>query len=119
VRDRLANRRAHEEYISALSAERWARWEAAIGSGDDRALGALDRLLADMARKTDRGGDEPTARELQILDLMSRGHTARSAASELGVSRETVKSHLRNLSAKMDTRSTTQAVAEAIRRRLI
>jgi DNA-binding CsgD family transcriptional regulator len=118
VPGRTANARAHEKYIAALAEERWARWEAGIETREDKALGALDRLLEDMGRKRELG-DEPTERELEVLRLVAAGRTARQVADTLGISNETVKSHLKKLNLRLAAKTGTHAVAIAWRRGLI
>ena len=60
-----------------------------------------------------------TKRERQILTLLSGGMTNEKAAKELGISAETVQSHVRNAMTKLDADTRTQAVATAIRQALI
>ena len=60
-----------------------------------------------------------TKRERQILTLLSGGMTNEKAAKELGISAETIQSHVRNAMTKLDADTRTQAVATAIRQALI
>jgi DNA-binding NarL/FixJ family response regulator len=60
-----------------------------------------------------------TKRERQILTVLSGGMTNEKAAKELGISAETVQSHVRNAMTKLDADTRTQAVATAIRHALI
>ena len=57
--------------------------------------------------------------ELMVLRYASRGLTTGETAVAVGRSIETVKSHRKHARWKLDARTTTQAVAEAIRRYLI
>lgn len=59
-----------------------------------------------------RGGTELTTREIEILDLVSRGLTTRSIADRLQIVDPTVKFHLKNIRAKFNARSTSEAVAQ-------
>lgn len=52
-------------------------------------------------------------RELEILELMARGHTNQQIADALFISLNTVKTHASNLFAKLDVRRRTQAVRRA------
>ena len=61
----------------------------------------------------------PTARELEVLKLVSDGLPNREIGTRLFLSEETVKSHVRNLLAKLRTRSRAHAVAVGFRRGLI
>ena len=60
-----------------------------------------------------------TPRELAVLRLVSMGAQSREVAEALGLSEETVRSHLKKAQSKLGARSRTQAVAEALRQQLI
>ena len=60
-----------------------------------------------------------TPRQLAVFRLLSVGMSLKEAAHNLGLSDETAKTHLKKALAKMGLRNCTQAVAEAIRQRLI
>lgn len=60
-----------------------------------------------------------TAREQDVLRCIVRGRSYQQAADDLGVSIETVRSHVRNLYRKLQVRNVAEAVALAIRRKLI
>jgi DNA-binding NarL/FixJ family response regulator len=62
---------------------------------------------------------EPTARETQVLQLISEGLVNREIGEALYLSEETVKSHVRHLLAKLQARSRAHAVAIGFRRDLI
>ena len=60
-----------------------------------------------------------TPRECEILALVADGLTNDRVATALGISPETVQSHVRNAMAKLEADSRTQAVATALRQSLI
>ncbi len=60
-----------------------------------------------------------TSREREILALVADGMTNDKAANALGISAETVQSHVRHAMAKLDADTRTQAVATAFRRSLL
>ena len=62
---------------------------------------------------------EPTAREIEVLQLISDGLVNREIGERLYLSEETVKSHVRHLLAKLQSRSRAHAVAVGFRRGLI
>ena len=62
---------------------------------------------------------EPTAREIEVLQLISEGLVNREIGQRLFLSEETVKSHVRHLLAKLQARSRAHAVAVGFRRSLI
>jgi DNA-binding NarL/FixJ family response regulator len=64
-------------------------------------------------------GQEPTARETEVLQLISDGLVNREIGVRLFLSEETVKSHVRHLLAKLQARSRAHAVAVGFRRGLI
>ena len=62
---------------------------------------------------------EPTMREIEVLQLISEGLVNREIGQRLFLSEETVKSHVRHLLAKLQARSRAHAVAVGFRRGLI
>ena len=64
-------------------------------------------------------GQEPTAREIEVLQLISDGLVNREIGTRLFLSEETVKSHVRHLLAKLQARSRAHAVAVGFRRGII
>jgi DNA-binding NarL/FixJ family response regulator len=62
---------------------------------------------------------EPTTREIEVLQLISDGLVNREIGERLFLSEETVKSHVRHLLAKLQARSRAHAVAVGFRRGLI
>jgi DNA-binding NarL/FixJ family response regulator len=60
-----------------------------------------------------------TARELEVLDLLTRGHDQRAIASALFISPKTVARHIEHILSKLGVHSRAEAVAAAYRRRLI
>ena len=62
---------------------------------------------------------EPTGREIEVLQLVADGLVNREIGQRLFLSEETVKSHVRHLLAKLQARSRAHAVAVGFRRGLI
>jgi DNA-binding NarL/FixJ family response regulator len=62
---------------------------------------------------------EPTMREIEVLQLIGDGLVNREIGQRLFLSEETVKSHVRHLLAKLQARSRAHAVAVGFRRGLI
>ena len=62
---------------------------------------------------------EPTAREVEVLQLISDGLVNREIGQRLFLSEETVKSHVRHILAKLQARSRAHAVAVGFRRGII
>jgi DNA-binding NarL/FixJ family response regulator len=60
-----------------------------------------------------------TPQELRLLKLLAEGHQNKTAASEMGISIHTVGFHLRSIYEKLHVHSRSEAVARALRDRLI
>ena len=57
--------------------------------------------------------DEPTRREARVLELLAAGLTRGEIAEHLGVSYDTIKSHIRSLYVKLEADSRTSALERA------
>jgi len=64
-------------------------------------------------------GAELTARELQVLELLSKVLTNPDICRALSISLGTVKIHIRNILSKLEVTDRTQATSEAYRRGLL
>lgn len=60
-----------------------------------------------------------TAQELRLLRLLGEGHQYKTAAAELGITINTVSSHMRHIYEKLHVHSKSEAVAKALRHGLI
>lgn len=58
-------------------------------------------------------------REIEVIAAFADGCQRPAAARRLGICEETVKTHLGKAIAKLDARTKTQAVAEAMRRGIL
>ncbi|MEW2633566.1 LuxR C-terminal-related transcriptional regulator [Streptomyces sp. NPDC048389] len=95
---------AQERLIEELRADTGARREAAAGAPvSEEALAAREALAL------------LTARERQILVLISQGNSNRRVAKALGISEKTVKNHLSAIFLKVGASDRTQAVVMGIR----
>lgn len=63
--------------------------------------------------------DPLSARELEVLNLLSKGFTNREIASQLFISPSTVKTHTLNIYEKLEAANRTQAIVKAREYRLI
>jgi DNA-binding NarL/FixJ family response regulator len=76
-------------------------------------------VAATLVRRTAPGSTAVTEREVEVLELLSRGMGNREMARELFVSEATVKSHLTHIYTKLGVDTRAGAVAAAIERRII
>jgi DNA-binding NarL/FixJ family response regulator len=65
------------------------------------------------------GGNELTARETEVLNLIVHGKSNKEIGDELGISEGTVKSHVNNLLDKLGVTDRTQAVSVALKRGIV
>jgi DNA-binding NarL/FixJ family response regulator len=63
--------------------------------------------------------DALTPREIDVLRLIARGNANKIIASELSLTEETVKSHIRNILSKLGANDRTHAVAIGLKRGII
>lgn len=70
--------------------------------------------LADRMMRTDL-----TPREIEILQMLSKGQTNKQIGSALGISENTVKNHVNSIIEKLEVSDRTQAATTAIQRGLI
>src|SRR5688572_28980941 len=70
-------------------------------------------------RPPERASCRLTPQETELLRLMVEGHHYKTAAREMGISTNTVSFHLRHIYEKLQVHSKTEAVAKALRQRLV
>jgi DNA-binding NarL/FixJ family response regulator len=70
-------------------------------------------------RPPERASYHLSEQETEILKLLVEGHHYKTAAQELGISVNTVSFHLRNIYAKLEVHSKSEAVAKALRKGLV
>lgn len=76
------------------------------------------KLFRDI-RPPERADYKLTPHETRLLKLVVDGHNYKTAASELGVSVTTVAFHMRNIYDKLQVHSKSEAVAKALRNRIV
>ncbi|OGB94774.1 MAG: DNA-binding response regulator [candidate division NC10 bacterium RIFCSPLOWO2_02_FULL_66_22] len=79
------------------------------------------KILGEFARQGQRATPEEASpvgrlspRELEILELLTKGATNKEIAATLGISNHTVKNHLQNIMEKLHIQNRVQAVAYAL-----
>lgn len=78
--------------------------------------------VVDLFRKAQAPEQSPAGlspREMRLLKLLTEGHQNKTAAAELGIGIHTVSFHLRSIYEKLHVHSRSEAVARALRDRLI
>ena len=65
------------------------------------------------------GEDALSEREIQVLRLVAQGNSNKQVASELGVSEDTIKAHMKNVCSKLSAKDRTHAVTIALRRGIL
>jgi DNA-binding NarL/FixJ family response regulator len=63
--------------------------------------------------------EQLTSREIEVLRLIAAGNANKLAASELSITEETVKGHVKNILSKLGANDRTHAVTIAIKRGII
>jgi two-component system NarL family response regulator len=82
----------------------------------------LNEFAAMVKRRDERSnipGPRLTERELEVLKLVAKGMNNRDIGSELFISENTVKNHVRNILEKLHLHSRMEAVVYAVREKLL
>ena len=79
------------------------------------------RVLSSFQEARNRGNDrvDLTERERQVLAGLVKGHTYQAIANERHISIDTVRSHVKNIYQKLQVNSKAEAVAVALRGKLV
>jgi DNA-binding NarL/FixJ family response regulator len=92
---------------------------AAGGSPISPAIAArVIKLFRDF-RPPEQADYHLTPQETELLKLLIEGHHKKTAAREMGISFHTVSFHLRNIYEKLQVHSKSEAVAKALREKLV
>lgn len=70
-------------------------------------------------RPPERADYELTPHEIRLLKLLSEGHNYKTAAAALGVSVNTISFHMKSIYEKLHVHSKSEAVAKALRSRVV
>ena len=89
----------------------------AAAEGRPLLASAVAARLMDRVRKP--AEESPSAREIDILELVAKGNSNKEIAKELWISEATVKTHMLHLFGKLGVTDRTAAVTEALRRGVI
>jgi len=89
------------------------------GHSDGSCPSTYDVATAARGQPPERMEHDLTPHELRLLKLLAEGHNYQSAAAELGVSFSTINFHMQNIYGKLHVHSKSEAVAKALRHRLV
>ena len=113
-----------ERHLANAAIQAGAGAFVARTAGAEQLRLAVDAVMAqesfldpDLPPRGSRG--KLTGRQRQILQLLADGGSTTQAARELGLAEETVKTHTKNILARLEARNRPHAVAIAIRESLI
>jgi DNA-binding NarL/FixJ family response regulator len=113
-----------ERHLATAALQAGAAAYVARTADPDRLRAAVEAALAnerfvdpDVPPRGSRG--KLTGRQRQILQRLADGQSTTTAARELDLSEETVKTHTKNMLARLGARNRTHAVAIALRESLI
>lgn len=79
----------------------------------------LELFKTNLEPKTPSNDYQLTSQEAKVLQLLVAGKSYKMIASDLIISFDTVKSHIRNMYAKLHVNSGTEAVSKAIRDKIV
>ncbi len=98
-----------------------AQPEALLAAVRAVAAGAtyIDPAVARLEVEMDAAIDPLTAREMEVLRLLVAGRSNKDISATLAIAEETVKTHVSHVLAKLGVENRAQAIAEALRRRLV
>lgn len=81
---------------------------------------SIARMVISHMHETNTGNDyQLTPREKEILQSLSKGNSFKLIAAELGISHETVRTHIKHIYDKLHVQSQIEAVSKALTERLI
>jgi DNA-binding NarL/FixJ family response regulator len=105
----LLKRREPEELLQALRDAR---------DGGSPMSNSIARKVVASFQKADETGEKQnllTAREQRVLDLLAQGLAYKQIGGEMGISINTIRTHLRHIYEKLHVQSRTEAVAKYLR----
>jgi NarL family two-component system response regulator LiaR len=105
--------------LKNVSADELAAAIRAAHAGRATLAPEATRALVEAAHRPPAPGDDLTAREREVLALMVEGLHNQEIAERLVVSRSTIKTHVSNILAKLGVGSRAEAIALALRQRLV
>ena len=90
-----------------------------IAGGAPMSPSIAKMVIASMHRSKDADGYQLTDREKEVLSLLAKGNSFKMMASELFVSIDTIRSHIKKIYEKLQVHSQTEAVYKAYKEKLL
>jgi DNA-binding NarL/FixJ family response regulator len=93
-----------------------------MASGGGSLPSSIARKVLDMFPRTDPSQNETetlTVREREVLALLVKGHSYKMAGAELNITLETIRSHIKKIYQKLHVHNSGEAIALALRNRLV
>lgn len=90
-----------------------------VNEGGSPMSSSIARKVVASFRKVEQIGEEKghlSPRERTVLESMAKGLTYKQAADQLGISIDTIRTHVRRIYDKLHVQSSTEAVAKYLRR---
>ena len=97
-----------------------AVFELAAGGGS--LTSSIARKVLDMFPRFDPSQKETetlTQREREVLSLLVKGHSYKMAAAEMKIALETIRTHIKKIYHKLHVHNSGEAIALALRNRLV
>jgi len=104
--------------LKTTPAERLLPAIASLHAGGSPMSSSIARRVVGFFHRAERPRDpaaDLTAREREILDRLVEGYRYREIGEQLGISLDTVRTHIRHIYEKMQVRSRTEATARMLR----
>lgn len=95
---------------------RKAKWDGAAGEGQSSSLPYMKHLLRALAGTPEEEAQQPerlTGKEMSVLRLIADGQSNKEIANNLGISDETVKSHIKNVYRKLGANNRVRVLQRA------
>jgi DNA-binding NarL/FixJ family response regulator len=109
--DRALKAGAHAFLLKATLRTDLVETIRAVNQGQKRVPAEVVTEMAEFA-----GDDSLTAREIEVLQRVASGNSNKIIADQMGISEDTVKSHMRSILSKLGANDRTHAVTIALRR---
>ncbi|MEZ4972670.1 MAG: response regulator [Cyclobacteriaceae bacterium] len=102
-----------------ISSKLFSAIEEALDDGAPMSPSVARMVLESIHQKPTRDAYHLTPKERDVLASLSQGNSYKLIAADLGISIDTVRSHIRKIYEKLKVHSQTEAVSKAINEKLV